>query len=117
MDGEFYALISQFIGGVNSLLVFLAFLAAIVVAVIVTKRRQGAAGGWIMAVGLLGALVCHLLFIVADRVVMRMVGTSAWMFSVIALELGLMLAWLVVGGSFLLMKPVPSDPGQEAGHE
>ena len=106
------------VDGLSTLTTFIVLVAALVAAVMLTRRKQCIAGGWLLLVGRLGVFSVAFGFLIVNFLVMRMIGfeVAQWLF--ILLKLLLLGSACLVAIAFVLFNPkkIPPPAGTEVTH-
>ncbi len=102
----------------STLATFIVLVAALVAAVMLTKRKQCIAGGWLLVVGRLGIFCAAFGFMIVNFLAMRMLGpdVSEWLY--ILLKLLVLGSACLVAIAFVLFNPkkLAPPPGTEVTH-
>lgn len=97
---------------------FIVLVAALVAAVMLTRRKQCIAGGWLLVVGRLGIFCAAFGFMIVNFLAMRMLGFDVAQWLYILLKLLILGSACLVAIAFVLFNPkkLPPPAGTEVTH-
>jgi hypothetical protein len=106
------------VDGLSTLTTFIVLVAALVAAVMLTRRKQCLAGGWLLVVGRLGIFCAAFGFLVVNVMVMRMLGFEVAQWLYILLKLLMLGSACLVAVAMVLFNPkkIPPPAGTEVTH-